>query len=244
MGVDSGRFTRHQIEKELTAKAVQFRFLEDRLNRLPQNDPETAVLRHDAFAAIREGRFDVADQRLANAEIREIIRAKRDGETLPPEAINTFVSGLSDGRIADAQAAALAMAILFRPLHRGECVALARSLAESGTCLRWHNLPGPALDKHSTGGMGDALSLPLAAAVAACGGYAAMLSGRGLGHIGGTIDKLEAIPGYITKADLTTFQRVVRDVGCAIVGTPSDLAPADRRLYAIRDITASVDPCL
>jgi thymidine phosphorylase len=171
---------------------------------------------------------------------QEVIRRKRDGGTLADEEIAAFIEGLTAGSVTDAQAAALAMAILWRGLSMPECVALTRAMTRSGTILSW-DLPGPVLDKHSTGGVGDTVSLALAPAVAACGGYGPMISGRGLGHTGGTLDKLDAIPGYRSQPDLDLFRRVVRDVGCAVIGQTLDLAPADRRLYAIRDVTGTVE---
>ena len=171
---------------------------------------------------------------------QEVIRRKRDGGTLAQEEIAAFIEGLTAGSVTDAQAAALAMAILWRGLSMPECVALTRAMTRSGTILSW-DLPGPVLDKHSTGGVGDTVSLALAPAVAACGGYVPMISGRGLGHTGGTLDKLDAIPGYRSQPDLDLFRRVVRDVGCAVIGQTLDLAPADRRLYAIRDVTGTVE---
>src|SRR3546814_1663681 len=114
-------------------------------------------------------------------------------------------------------------------------------MAGSGRVLAWRDLPGPVLDKHSTGGVGDKVSLMLAPIVAACGGFVPMISGRGLGHTGGTLDKLDAIPGYATSPDLATFEAVVREAGCAVIGQTDDLAPADRRLYAIRDVTSTVE---
>jgi thymidine phosphorylase len=171
---------------------------------------------------------------------QEVIRRKRDGGTLADEEIAAFIEGLTAGSVTDAQAAALAMAILWRGLSMPECVALTRAMTRSGTILSW-DLPGPVLDKHSTGGVGDTVSLALAPAVAACGGYVPMISGRGLGHTGGTLDKLDAIPGYRSQPDLDLFRRVVRDVGCAVIGQTLDLAPADRRLYAIRDVTGTVE---
>ncbi|MGA0596974.1 thymidine phosphorylase [Enterovirga sp. CN4-39] len=171
---------------------------------------------------------------------QEVIRRKRDGGTLDDAEIAAFIEGLTAGRVTDAQAAALAMAILWRGLALPECVALTQAMTRSGTVLSW-NLPGPVLDKHSTGGVGDTVSLALAPAVAACGGFVPMIAGRGLGHTGGTIDKLDAIPGYRTQPDLGAFRSVVTDVGCAIVGQSPDLAPADRRLYAIRDVTGTVE---
>ncbi len=171
---------------------------------------------------------------------QEIIRAKRDGAALAPAEIEAFIAGLIDGRVTEGQAAAFAMAVFFRGMSTTECVALTRSMTQSGTRLRW-DLPGPALDKHSTGGIGDTVSLMLAPAVAACGGFVPMISGRGLGHTGGTLDKLDSIPGYVSQPDLDLFRRTVREAGCAIIGQTEDLAPADRRLYAIRDVTATVE---
>lgn len=171
---------------------------------------------------------------------QEVIRAKRDGRPLAASDIEAFVAGLVDGGVGEGQAAALAMAICLRGLSLEECVALTGAMTRSGTVLEW-DLPGPALDKHSTGGVGDTISLTLAPAVAACGGYVPMISGRGLGHTGGTLDKLDSIPGYVSQPDLDTFRRVVCETGCAIIGQTPDLAPADRRLYAIRDVTGTVE---
>jgi thymidine phosphorylase len=171
---------------------------------------------------------------------QEIIRVKRDGGVLAPEVIESFIEGLTTGRVSEGQAASFAMAVFFRGLSVPERVALTRAMTHSGEVLQW-NLPGPVLDKHSTGGVGDTISLALAPAVAACGGYVPMISGRGLGHTGGTLDKLDAIPGYVSQPDIDTFRRVTREVGCAIIGQTADLAPADKRLYAIRDVTATVE---
>jgi len=172
---------------------------------------------------------------------QEIIAAKRDGAELPDADIRQFVAGISDGSVSEGQAAAFAMAIFFRDMSARERVALTLAMRDSGTVLNWDDLPGPALDKHSTGGVGDTVSLPLAAAVAACGGFVPMISGRGLGHTGGTLDKLDAVPGYVTQPDLALLRKVVREQGCAIIGQTADLAPADKRLYAIRDVTATVE---
>ena len=171
---------------------------------------------------------------------QEIIRRKRDGGALDAEHIEHFIEGLTAGRVTEGQAASFAMAIFFRGLTVPERVALTRAMMNSGTVLTW-DLPGPVLDKHSTGGVGDTVSLALGPAVAACGGYVPMISGRGLGHTGGTLDKFDSIPGYVTQPDLDTFRRVTREVGCAIIGQTADLAPADKRLYAIRDVTATVE---
>lgn len=171
---------------------------------------------------------------------QETIRDKRDGMALPEAEIAAFVAGLTDGRVTEGQAAAFAMAVFFRGLSLPERVALTRAMTASGTRLAW-DLPGPVLDKHSTGGVGDAVSLVLAPLVAACGGFVPMISGRGLGHTGGTLDKLASIPGYDAAPGLDRLRRVVREVGCAIIGQTDDLAPADRRLYAIRDVTGTVE---
>jgi thymidine phosphorylase len=172
---------------------------------------------------------------------QEIIARKRDGHALTTAEIETVVQGLVDGGIGDAQVGALAMAVVLNGMDEAETVALTRAMAASGRQLSWTDLPGPALDKHSSGGIGDKVSLILAPLLAAAGAYVPMVSGRGLGHTGGTLDKLESFPGYDTRPDLERFQRIVREVGCAIIGQTDDLAPADRRLYAIRDVTGTVE---
>jgi thymidine phosphorylase len=174
---------------------------------------------------------------------QEIIRAKRDGETLSAGEIGDFIAALASGAVTEGQAAAFAMAIYFRGMSLDERVALTQAMTRSGASLDWRdtNLPGPILDKHSTGGVGDNVSLMLAPMLAACGAYVPMISGRGLGHTGGTLDKLDSIPGYKSQPELTLFKRVVRQAGCAIIGQTAELAPADRRLYAIRDVTATVE---
>ncbi len=174
---------------------------------------------------------------------QEIIRAKRDGETLSAGEIGDFIAGLVSGAVTEGQAAAFAMAIFYRGMTLDERVALTRAMTRSGLSLDWRaeNLPGPILDKHSTGGVGDNVSLMLAPLLAACSAYVPMISGRGLGHTGGTLDKLDSIEGYASQPDLALFKRVVRDAGCAIIGQTAELAPADRRLYAIRDVTATVE---
>lgn len=174
---------------------------------------------------------------------QEVVRAKRDGRALTDEEIAFFVAGITDGTITEGQAAAFTMAVFFQGMTRPEVVAFTRAMRDSGTVLDWSDadLPGPALDKHSTGGVGDKVSLMLAPIVAACGGAVPMISGRGLGHSGGTLDKMDAIAGYTTAPDNALFRRVVREVGCAIIGQTGNLAPADKRLYAIRDVTATVE---
>lgn len=171
---------------------------------------------------------------------QEVIVRKRDGAELSPEAIRFMIEGLTDGSISEGQVAAFAMAVFFRGLGTDERVALTLAMRDSGAVLAW-DLPGPVVDKHSTGGVGDNVSLMLAPALAACGASVPMISGRGLGHTGGTLDKLDAIPGYVSQPDAETFRRVVREVGCAIIGQTADIAPADRRLYAIRDVTGTVE---
>ncbi|MBV5266812.1 thymidine phosphorylase [Pinisolibacter aquiterrae] len=171
---------------------------------------------------------------------QELIRRKRDGGTLTGAEIAALVTGLTDGSVSEGQIAAFAMAVFFRGLALDERVALTKAMRDSGTVLAW-DLPGPVLDKHSSGGVGDDVSLMLAPMVAACGGFVPMISGRGLGHTGGTLDKLDSIPGYRTQPDNALFARVVREVGCAIIGQTADLAPADKRFYAIRDVTGTVE---
>jgi thymidine phosphorylase len=174
---------------------------------------------------------------------QEIIRLKRDGEALSAGEIGEFIAGLVSGAVTEGQAAAFAMAVYFRGMTLDERVALTRAMTQSGATLDWReeNLPGPTLDKHSTGGVGDNVSLMLAPMLAASGAYVPMISGRGLGHTGGTLDKLDSIPGYASQPDVALFKRVVKEAGCAIIGQTADLAPADRRLYAIRDVTATVE---
>ncbi len=173
----------------------------------------------------------------------ELIRAKRDGRALDASQIDAFAKGLADGTWSDAQVGAMAMAICLRGLTNDETAALTRAMTRSGDVLDWRDagLPGPVLDKHSTGGVGDKTSLLIAPIVAACGGCVPMISGRGLGHTGGTLDKLESIPGYRVAVDAAGLRHAVASAGCAIVGATDRIAPADRRLYAIRDLTATVD---
>ncbi len=174
---------------------------------------------------------------------QELIRRKRDGQALSRAQIVAFAQGLASGEWSDAQAAAMAMAILLRGMSGEETQALTHAMAHSGAVLDWlgTGLQGPVLDKHSTGGVGDKVSLMLAPMLAACGAVVPMISGRGLGHTGGTLDKLEALPGYRVDADRTDLLATLRAAGCAIVSASAELAPADRRLYAIRDVTATVE---
>ncbi|MEN9822937.1 MAG: hypothetical protein RLZ04_1363 [Actinomycetota bacterium] len=171
---------------------------------------------------------------------QEVIRAKRDGHALSGDDIASFVRGLVSGAVTEGQAAAFAMAVYFQGMSTDEAVALTTAMRDSGAVLAW-DLPGPVLDKHSTGGVGDTVSLMLAPLVAACGGYVPMISGRGLGHTGGTYDKMESIPGYVAAPTMARFRSTVAKVGCAIIGQTADLAPADKRLYAVRDVTATVE---
>jgi thymidine phosphorylase len=175
--------------------------------------------------------------------VPDLIRVKRDGGELDEEQIRALVTGIADGTVSDAQVGALAMAIVLNGMTSSERIALTGAMRDSGDVLDWSDagLPGPALDKHSTGGVGDKVSLLLAPIVAACGGAVPMISGRGLGHTGGTLDKLESIPGYDTTPDPDTLRRAVASAGAAIVGQTARLAPADRRLYAIRDATGTVE---
>ena len=174
---------------------------------------------------------------------QSLIRVKRDGGTLSQAQIQSFVQGLVDETWSEGQVAAMAMAILLKGMTRSECVALTQAMTHSGPVLDWADagLAGPVLDKHSTGGVGDKVSLLLAPIVAACGGVVPMVSGRALGHTGGTLDKLQALPGYAVAPPREQLLRVLREAGCAIFGASADLAPADRRLYAIRDVTATVE---
>lgn len=172
---------------------------------------------------------------------QEIIRIKRDGGTLGGAEIASFIHGLADGSISEGQVAAFAMAVWFSGMSLDETVALTLAMRDSGAVLSWADMDRPVADKHSTGGVGDNVSLMLAPIAAACGLAVPMISGRGLGHTGGTLDKLESIPGYDIKPSETLFRQTVREAGCAIIGQTADLAPADRRLYAIRDVTATVD---
>ncbi|MGJ8696146.1 MAG: thymidine phosphorylase [Verrucomicrobiaceae bacterium] len=172
---------------------------------------------------------------------QEIIRKKREGEVLSREEIAFFSRGIGDGSISEGQIAAFAMAVFFQGMTLDERVALTEGMRDSGEVLTWPGMDGPVIDKHSTGGVGDNVSLMLGPLVAACGGYVPMISGRGLGHTGGTLDKLDSIPGYQTMPSNALFREVVKGCGVAIIGQTGDLAPADKRFYATRDITATVE---
>ncbi|WP_436397950.1 thymidine phosphorylase [Roseobacter sp. S98] len=173
-------------------------------------------------------------------DARSILGRLRHGAAPGAEELAWMARGLADGTVSDAQAGAFAMGICAHGLDEAGRVALTLAMRDSGKVLGW-NLGGPVLDKHSTGGVGDCVSLLLAPALAACGVWVPMISGRGLGHTGGTLDKLEAIPGLITQHDESRFRQIVHEAGCAIVGASADIAPADKRLYAVRDVTSTVD---
>ncbi len=175
--------------------------------------------------------------------VQEIIAAKRDGKALTTEQISFMVQGIYDGHVSDSQLGAFAMAVFMRGMTMPERINLTQQMMYSGRVISWQdlNLNGPVLDKHSTGGVGDKISFLLAPIVAACGGYVPMISGRGLGHTGGTLDKLESLKGYNPYPNEAAFKKLVQDVGCAIIGQTDDLAPADRRFYATRDVTATVE---
>jgi len=172
---------------------------------------------------------------------QEFIRKKRDNQPLSREEIEDFVAGVTDGSVADAQIAAFAMAVFFNGMSLEEKTQLTVSMRDSGNTLAWPDLPGPVVDKHSTGGVGDTVSLMMGPMLAACGAYVPMISGRGLGHTGGTLDKFESIPGYNVLPDDALFEKVVRECGVAIIGQTASLAPADKRIYAVRDVTATVE---
>lgn len=171
---------------------------------------------------------------------QEVIAKKRDGDRLSEDEIRFFIEGLHSEAITEGQVGAMAMAILLNGMVMDERVALTQAMRDSGTVLKW-DLDGPVIDKHSTGGVGDNVSLMLAPALAACGAYVPMISGRGLGHTGGTLDKFDAIPGYRTQPDIEELYRVTGKIGCAIIGQTPDIAPADKRLYGIRDVTGTVE---
>lgn len=172
---------------------------------------------------------------------QEIIRKKRSRQPLSKKEIDFFIKGVTSGEIMDAQTAALTMAVFLNGLDTDETVSLTLAMRDSGDVLQWKNINGPIVDKHSSGGVGDKVSLMLAPMIAACGGYVPMISGRGLGHTGGTLDKFDSIPGYQTMPDNDLFRRTVKEVGCAIIGQTGNLAPADKKIYAIRDVCGTVE---
>src|SRR3569623_3408531 len=172
---------------------------------------------------------------------QEVIVHKRDGAVLTRGESGDFIAGRTVGTVSHAQAAAFAMAVFFRDMSTDERVALTAAMRDSGTVLDWSGLDGPVADKHSTGGVGDNVSLMLAPILAACSVYVPMISGRGRGHTGGTLDKFDSIPGYTTQPDNALFRTVTREAGCAIIGQTADLAPADKILYSIRDVTGTVE---
>jgi pyrimidine-nucleoside phosphorylase len=171
----------------------------------------------------------------------DLIKKKRDKRALSREEILALVGGYVDGSVADYQMSAFAMAVFFNGLDGTELAALTEAMLHSGDVLTLDDVPGVKVDKHSTGGVGDKISLPLAPAVAACGVPVPMISGRGLGHTGGTLDKLESIPGFRVDLSVDDYRRLVKDVGCCLIGQTARLAPADKKLYALRDVTATVD---
>jgi thymidine phosphorylase len=172
---------------------------------------------------------------------QEIIRTKRNGGSLSQEQIQNFVDGLVTKNFNDAQVGSMAMAIFQQGMQTSEIIDFTSAMKNSGDVLSWPELDGPIVDKHSTGGVGDKVSFMLAAIVAACGAYVPMISGRGLGHTGGTSDKLESIAGFNVQPSINDFKRIVKDLGVAIISQTDNLAPADKRLYGIRDITATVE---
>jgi pyrimidine-nucleoside phosphorylase len=171
----------------------------------------------------------------------DLIRLKRDGGALDRASLDQFVSGVTDGSLPDYQASALLMAIFLRGMSPEETAALTDAMVRSGVRVDYPDVPGIPVDKHSTGGVGDKASLILAPLAAACGAYVPMMSGRGLGHTGGTLDKLEAIPGFRTALTLGELRQSVARIGCALVGQTDEIAPADRKLYALRDVTGTVE---
>jgi pyrimidine-nucleoside phosphorylase len=173
--------------------------------------------------------------------VAELIRRKRDGAALSDDEVRAFVRGYTDGAIPDYQAAALLMAIYFRGLAGSELAALTDAMLHSGDVVDLSALPGAKVDKHSTGGVGDKISLHLAPAVAACGVNVPMISGRGLGHTGGTLDKLESIPGFRVDLSVDEFKHTLKGCGMALIGQTARLAPADKKLYALRDVTGTVE---
>ncbi len=176
-----------------------------------------------------------------SVQVRELIAKKRDGGALTEGELTGLIDGFMDGSVADYQMSAFAMAVFFRSMSFEETVAMTLAMRDSGTVIDLSRLAAPKVDKHSTGGVGDKVSICLAPLVASCGVAVPMMSGRGLGHTGGTLDKLEAIPGFRIGLSVAEFRAQVRKIGCALIGQTGDLAPADKRLYALRDVTATVE---
>ncbi|MDO4434032.1 MAG: thymidine phosphorylase [Alysiella sp.] len=175
--------------------------------------------------------------------MQEIIRKKRDQQILTPEEIQFYIQGVTNETVSEGQIAAFCMAVFFNKMNLDERTALTAAMRDSGDTLKWQgfDLNGPLLDKHSTGGVGDVVSLMLAPMLAACGAYVPMIAGRGLGHTGGTLDKLESIQGFDIFPSPQKMQEMVKQIGCVIVGQTGNLAPADRKIYATRDVTATVE---
>lgn len=173
--------------------------------------------------------------------ISEIIRKKRDSQILSNEDIRNFIKGVTDGSVVDAQIAAMTMAIFINGMKSEETTTLTLAMRDSGDVMTWKDIDGVIVDKHSSGGVGDKVSLMLAPMIAACGGYVPMISGRGLGHTGGTLDKFDSIVGYQTAPSNDLFRKTVKKIGCAIIGQTGNLAPADKRIYAIRDVCSTVE---
>ena len=171
----------------------------------------------------------------------DLIIAKRDGGRLSDEQVDWFIRAYTDGTVADEQASALLMAILFRGMEPAELARWTQQMIATGARADLSDLPRPTVDKHSTGGVGDKISLILVPLVAACGAAVPQIAGRGLGHTGGTLDKLESIAGYTTQLPADRYRSILTDVGCVIAGASGDIAPADRKLYALRDVTATVE---
>jgi len=176
----------------------------------------------------------------ASRPYHDLLRRKIAGEALSSSDIETFVRGVRDGEVEDEEIAAFCMAVFLNGMTQDEVLSLTQSMLHSGEVLQWEGLPGPTVDKHSTGGVGDKVSLPLTGVLVACGAYVPMISGRGLGHTGGTLDKLQSIPGYRIDLSPEEMRRQVHEVHAVITGQTGTLAPADRRLYAIRDVTGTV----